>query len=79
VALHGLGGGCDSTWSHPQGANWLKDFIKEDVPDVRIMTYGYNASLRGGASKHRPSEYAHTLLGLLDDVRLKTGGVVCDS
>jgi hypothetical protein len=24
---------------------WLKDFLPQDIPNIRIMTYGYNSEL----------------------------------
>lgn len=79
--VHGLTGGCDSTWTTKdektkEDVNWARDFIKRDIPTARIMTYGYSASY-GAASKQTPFEYARNLLGELDDIRLRHDGSVC--
>jgi predicted alpha/beta-fold hydrolase len=46
VALHGLGGGNESTWSCGT-VNWLRDqnMLQHELPHARIMTYGYNANV----------------------------------
>ncbi|KAJ9496115.1 hypothetical protein H2202_008361 [Exophiala xenobiotica] len=51
VAVHGLGGDAIDTWTHPKSkAFWLKDFLPQQVPDARIMTFGYNAHAAFGQS-----------------------------
>ncbi|KAL6900330.1 hypothetical protein GGI43DRAFT_383810 [Trichoderma evansii] len=44
VAVHGLGGQGFRSWiSHEGGKSkfWLEDLLAEDIPNARIMTYGY--------------------------------------
>lgn len=44
VAVHGVGGDVINTWTHPKSkAFWLKDILPRQIPDARIMTFGYNA------------------------------------
>ncbi|KAH8707636.1 hypothetical protein GQ44DRAFT_830877 [Phaeosphaeriaceae sp. PMI808] len=48
VAIHGLGGSYDGTWTAENGKNWLKDFLpgqlKEAGAESRVFSYGYNSS-----------------------------------
>jgi hypothetical protein len=47
IAIHGLDGHRIKSWTAPNGAFWLKDFLPKDLPNTRILTYGYNAYTRG--------------------------------
>ncbi|KMP09093.1 TPR repeat:NB-ARC [Coccidioides immitis RMSCC 2394] len=47
LAIHGLNGDPIKTWTHKEtGVMWLKDLLPEAIPNIRIMTFGYNASFR---------------------------------
>ena len=43
VAVHGLGGDWEKTWTDDNGALWLRDFLPSQLPPARIMSYGYNS------------------------------------
>ncbi|KAH6702771.1 hypothetical protein BKA61DRAFT_196684 [Leptodontidium sp. MPI-SDFR-AT-0119] len=70
VALHGLGGGCYSTWAADNGCVWLRDLLKEDANTARIMTYGYDAGMWKKAPEDAPYKFGRNFLGALDDKRL---------
>jgi hypothetical protein len=70
VALHGLGGGCYSTWAADNGCVWLRDLLKEDANTARIMTYGYDAGIWKKAPEDAPYKFGRNFLGALDDKRL---------
>lgn len=58
------------TWTHPKSkAFWLKDFLPQQIPDARIMTFGYNAALAFGQSTAEVIDYAKSLLSSLVDKR----------
>jgi pimeloyl-ACP methyl ester carboxylesterase len=44
VFVHGPFGHARRTWTHPSGAYWPQDFLPNDLPNVRVMTFGYAAS-----------------------------------
>ncbi|KAK0622650.1 ankyrin repeat-containing domain protein [Immersiella caudata] len=47
VAVHGLNGDRMKTWTHPDNEiMWLRDLLPTDVPDSRIMTFGYDVKIR---------------------------------
>jgi len=71
VALHGLGGGCYSTWAANNGCVWLRDLLKEDADTARVMTYGYDAGMWKKAPKDAPYNFGRNFLSVLDDKRLK--------
>lgn len=43
VAIHGLDGHCNNSWTAANGKLWLKDFLPDKIPNARIVSYGYNA------------------------------------
>ncbi|KAI1179558.1 hypothetical protein F4777DRAFT_574864 [Nemania sp. FL0916] len=44
VAIHGLGGHALGTWTDKRsGTCWIRDHLHYHIPNVRIMTFGYNA------------------------------------
>jgi protein SERAC1 len=49
VAVHGLNGHFLRTWPArgPDWAQiyWLRDFLPKQIPNARIMSYGYNSAL----------------------------------
>ncbi|KAG8854496.1 hypothetical protein FRB91_003453, partial [Serendipita sp. 411] len=46
VALHGLDGHREHSWTADDGTMWLKDLLPDDIPKARILTYGYDADTR---------------------------------
>ena len=41
VAVHGLGGDWQGTWTDENGKLWLRDFLPSQLPNARVMSYGY--------------------------------------
>jgi hypothetical protein len=52
---------------------WLCDLLPKDLPNTRIMTYGYNSNLFEDASIGRIRDFAKGLLNDVDGYRI--GGV----
>jgi hypothetical protein len=70
VAVHGLNGDPKNTWTNPKtNAFWLKDFLPQDVPNARIMTFGYNANVVFGNTTADIIDHAKGLLSSLIDKR----------
>ena len=47
VAVHGLNGHPDKTWTAANGKHWLRDFLPIDIPNARIFCWGYDANTHG--------------------------------
>ncbi|KAH7024466.1 uncharacterized protein B0I36DRAFT_366411 [Microdochium trichocladiopsis] len=46
VAVTGLDGNAYGSWaSRDVNAIWLRDYLKEDIPKCRVLTFGYNTKL----------------------------------
>jgi hypothetical protein len=69
VAVHGLGGGWDTTWTDENGELWLRDFLPLDLPRARIMSYGYNVHTAFSKAVTNISDVAASLLNRLDNER----------
>lgn len=46
VAIHGLDGHREKSWTADNGVMWLRDLLATDIPNARILTYGYDADTR---------------------------------
>ncbi|MCJ1303205.1 hypothetical protein MMC08_006013 [Hypocenomyce scalaris] len=70
VAVHGLSGDLTKTWTHPTTkAFWLQDFLPQDVPAARVMTFGYNADAAFGNTAADIADHALSMLSSLVDKR----------
>ena len=66
VAVHGLMGGYRETWTKDEIC-WLQDsrLLPSIIPDARILSFGYNASLAFTKSKADTHDIALDLLNQL--------------
>lgn len=70
VAIHGLNGEKFKTWTEPVSQKlWLRDFLPNDMPRARIMTFGYNATAAFENSKAGIIDHARHLLISLAEMR----------
>ncbi|KAF8527155.1 hypothetical protein BU17DRAFT_39893, partial [Hysterangium stoloniferum] len=47
VAIHGLDGHREASFTAPNGVLWLRDLLPRFIPNARILTYGYDARTQG--------------------------------
>lgn len=67
VAIHGLNGHYDETWTDKNTTeNWLREFLPGQVPQLRIMSWGYNSQVLGSTSMGNITTFAQ---GLLTDLK----------
>lgn len=72
VAIHGLGGGWEKTWTDKNtNQNWLRDFLPKDSPELRIMSWGYDSAVLGSSSVGNMTTFAQALLADLKACRSK--------
>jgi hypothetical protein len=69
IAVHGLGGHAYRTWTHDNGKLWLRDFLPEDLPGVRVFTYGYNSTFVFSRETGNLRDYARDLLENIRSIR----------
>ncbi|CAG7851013.1 SubName: Full=Related to kinesin light chain {ECO:0000313/EMBL:CCA74635.1} [Serendipita indica DSM 11827] len=46
VAIHGLDGHREKTWSTKKSILWLRDLLPTDLSNARVLSYGYDADTR---------------------------------
>ncbi|KAK1977787.1 hypothetical protein LZ30DRAFT_730850, partial [Colletotrichum cereale] len=52
IAVPGLGSHPLGSWKSPYSDDvWLRDFLPKDVPNIRVLIYGYDTTLPGSLSK----------------------------
>ncbi|KAJ5950462.1 uncharacterized protein N7479_008875 [Penicillium vulpinum] len=70
VAIHGLNGDAIDTWTHKKTRiMWLKDLLPEALPNIRIMTYGYDARFKSFTAQQDMRTICSKLLTELVDFR----------
>ncbi len=62
VAVHGLGGHHERTWTHESGHNWLRDSLPLQIPGARIFSYGYDSSIAFSKSVALIDDFGKDLL-----------------
>ncbi|KAF8529705.1 hypothetical protein BU17DRAFT_36641, partial [Hysterangium stoloniferum] len=65
VAIHGLDGHREASFTADNGVFWLQDLLPEALPFARILTYGYDARTQG---ENRSQQ---TLYGISGDLVVK--------
>lgn len=50
IAVHGLDGTWNKTWTAENGVFWLRDLIPQLIPDARVFSYGYDSRTRASSS-----------------------------
>lgn len=70
VAIHGLNGDAIDTWTHKETkVMWLEDLLPEAIPNIRIMTFGYNARFKNFTAQQDLRSISCKLLTELVDLR----------
>ena len=74
VAVHGLGGHAYDTWTHDNGIMWLRDLLPQDIPNARVMTWGYDSEPQTAKHFTHMMMYSHpdNLLSALYSLRQAT-------
>ncbi|KAF8526910.1 hypothetical protein BU17DRAFT_40153 [Hysterangium stoloniferum] len=67
VAIHGLNGDREQSWKADNGRLWLRDLLPNDIPQARILSYGYDAYVdrRDQLSEQTPTEHARVFIAKL--------------
>ncbi|KAG8805244.1 hypothetical protein FRC17_005611 [Serendipita sp. 399] len=59
VAIHGLDGHREEAWTSEDGTMWLRDLLPSDLPNARILSYGYDADTRSFAYTSTQTIFRH--------------------
>ncbi|KAK5626419.1 hypothetical protein RRF57_002134 [Xylaria bambusicola] len=79
VFLHGLNGRADKTFLHERsGTYWPADLLPSDLPNARILSYGYDARVAtffGGAGQNTLQGHASNLFNALANDSSETNSI----
>lgn len=79
VFVHGLTGNRENTWTDKgTGVFWPEALLKNDVPEARIITFGYDADVVhfwSMASQNRIGNHAQNLVNVLSQLRERSDTV----
>ncbi|KAG8846889.1 hypothetical protein FRB91_000370 [Serendipita sp. 411] len=59
VAIHGLDGHREQSWTAEDGTLWLRDLLPNDLPNARILSYGYDADTRSSTQTSTHTIFRH--------------------
>ena len=56
--MHGIAEDSNGAWTNQgTGVNWLRDLLHREIPDARVLTYGYDATTRFFFGKEAALEF----------------------
>lgn len=61
IAVHGLDGHREDTWTAENGVLWLRDELPRIISNARVFTYGYDARTRGSTPLSCQTLYDHAM------------------
>ncbi|KAH7129663.1 ankyrin repeat-containing protein, partial [Dactylonectria estremocensis] len=74
IAVPGLGSHALGSWKSPNSDDvWLRDFLPKDVPNIRVLLYGYDTTLPGSLSKQSIEDLGGALLEQIIAYRASDG------
>ncbi|KZL75278.1 ankyrin repeat-containing protein [Colletotrichum tofieldiae] len=74
IAVPGLGSHALGSWRAPDGDDvWLRDFLPRNIPNIRVLLYGYNTMLPSSRSKQSIEDLGGTLLEQIIAFRTRDG------
>ncbi|KAJ5138004.1 hypothetical protein N7526_004237 [Penicillium atrosanguineum] len=71
IAVHGLGGHREKSWTTESGVSWLKNLLPVDLPDMRVHTWGYASMYTD--EPETPQDTSERLVSELFAMRKMTG------
>ncbi|KAL8365058.1 hypothetical protein RB595_004057 [Gaeumannomyces hyphopodioides] len=74
IAVPGLGSHALGSWKSPNSDDvWLRDFLPKDMPNIRVLLYGYDTTLPGCRSKQSIEDLGATFLEQVIAFRAEDG------
>jgi len=74
IAVPGLGCHALGSWKSPKSDDvWLRDFLPKDVPNIRVLLYGYDTTLADSRSKQSIEDLGAAFLEQIIAFRARDG------
>lgn len=61
IAVHGLNGHQEETWTASNGIMWLQQLLPAEIPRARILTYGYDSRTHSSEVLTHQTLYGHSM------------------
>ncbi|OQE40082.1 hypothetical protein PENCOP_c006G08672 [Penicillium coprophilum] len=61
VAVHGLGGHRENSWTAANGVNWLRDLLPSDMLNTRVLSWGYSVPTRENSQQKISEQLVYDL------------------
>lgn len=61
VAVHGLHGNREKTWTADNDVLWLQALLPKEIPNARVLTYGYDSRTRSSEHLTHQTLYGHSM------------------
>jgi len=73
IAVVGLGTHAFGTFRALEGDKmWLRDFLRKDIPNIRVLLYGYESQVDNSSTIETIEELARACLNILHNFRVNT-------
>jgi len=69
IALTSLDGRAFGSWAFSPTEMWLRDFLPRDIPQIRVLIYGYDSRIQKRNSWSTLSDFTNNFLLKLTDMR----------
>lgn len=66
VAVPGLAGNVQQSWTHPDGTFWLRDLLPQSINGIRVYCYAYSLDIFLDPSLDRLRNEGNAFLAALD-------------
>lgn len=61
IAVHGLDGDREKSWTADNGVLWLQALLPKEIPNARVLTYGYDSRTRSSEHLTHQTLYGHSM------------------
>lgn len=61
VAVHGLDGHREKSWTADNGVLWLQELLPKEISNARVLTYGYDSRTRSSEHLTHQTLYGHSM------------------
>jgi hypothetical protein len=69
IAITGLASPAFGSWQNEEGAMWLRDYLPQDIPGLRIFIYGYPSKLHESVSRASMWDYTQEFMKTVVELR----------
>lgn len=76
IAVHGLNGHRERSWTAANGTNWLRDLLPTDMPGIRVASWGWKLATTADSPGTTSQQLAAEKL-VLDLWKLRSATNVC--